>query len=134
MINSRDIDELTCDARAMFYRFVAHVQRVGLFWQHDFIVTSTYRDDEYQAWLFAQGRTRPGPIVTWTLNSYHVKREAWDIAFRKNGTILWDVAKTDVNNDQIPDYKELAQVGRELGLIVGADFPKPDWPHYQTTK
>jgi peptidoglycan LD-endopeptidase CwlK len=131
MINSRDIDDLTPDARAMFYRWVAHCQRQGLTWQYDYIVTSTYRDQAYQDYLYGQGRTYPGPVVTWTHNSRHTDRVAWDVALKKGKIILWDVAKTDVDNDQIPDYLELADVGRELGLKVGADLPKPDYCHFE---
>jgi len=134
MINSRDIDELTSDARAMFYRFVAHAQRIGLTWQYDWIVTSTYRDQAYQDWLWDQGRTRPGPKVTWTKESKHTSRRAWDVAIKKGKIILWDVAKADVDLDQIPDYIELARVGRGLGLVVGADFSKPDFCHFEGSK
>lgn len=37
----------------------------------DFTVIEGLRTPERQADLYAQGRTRPGPIVTWTLNSRH---------------------------------------------------------------
>ncbi|MFJ7914785.1 MULTISPECIES: hypothetical protein [unclassified Lysinibacillus] len=32
-------------------------------------ITETYRSQEPQNYLYAQGRTRLGQIVTWTLNS-----------------------------------------------------------------
>lgn len=38
--------------------------------------------------MYAQGRTRPGDEVTWTLNSRHTSRLAWDIA--TNGKDLYD--------------------------------------------
>ncbi|GAA5514758.1 hypothetical protein Dcar01_03519 [Deinococcus carri] len=34
-------------------------------------VYETFRTAERQAWLYAQGRTRPGPVVTYTLDSSH---------------------------------------------------------------
>ncbi|MGE7092614.1 hypothetical protein ACQKII_14440 [Lysinibacillus sp. NPDC048646] len=38
-----------------------------------------YRSQARQNYLYAQGRTRPGPIVTLTLNSNHKSRLVWDI-------------------------------------------------------
>ncbi len=39
------------------------------------------RSDERQRELYAQGRTLPGPIVTWTLHSAHVSGRAFDFDF-----------------------------------------------------
>lgn len=38
----------------------------------DFKVTEGVRTRERQQALYAQGRTAPGPVVTWTLNSKHI--------------------------------------------------------------
>lgn len=131
MLNSRSIDDLTPDARAWFYRFAAHAQEAGLTYIYDWIVTSTYRDQEQQDALYAQGRTAPGPVVTWTRHSRHTGRRAWDVAIKtKDGKIDWNVAKADVDHDRIPDYQELAEVGRKMGLKVGADYG--DYPHFET--
>jgi peptidoglycan L-alanyl-D-glutamate endopeptidase CwlK len=37
----------------------------------DFFVDCGVRTPERQAELYAQGRTKPGPVVTWTLKSNH---------------------------------------------------------------
>jgi peptidoglycan L-alanyl-D-glutamate endopeptidase CwlK len=37
----------------------------------DYTVVCGHRSPEEQARLYAQGRTAPGDIVTWTLNSFH---------------------------------------------------------------
>ncbi len=39
----------------------------------DFFVNEGVRSMERQKQLYAQGRTKPGPKVTWTLNSNHFK-------------------------------------------------------------
>jgi hypothetical protein len=133
VINSRDIDDLTPEARAMFQRFRSHAEGAGLVYLRHWIVTSFYRDQEYQDWLWAQGRTRPGPKVTWTLASQHTQRRAWDIAVRdhRTGKIDWNVVKADVDLDRLPDYEEMAEIGRDLGLEVGMDFKKVDACHYE---
>ena len=134
MINSRDIDTLTPDAREWFQRFRIHAEAAELIYLRHWIVTSFYRDQEYQEWLYAQGRTRPGPIVTWTKNSRHTSRRAWDIAIKdpQTGKINWSVIKADVDLDGLPDYEEMATIGRQMGLTVGMDFSKCDPCHYET--
>jgi peptidoglycan L-alanyl-D-glutamate endopeptidase CwlK len=135
MINSRKIEDLTPKSQLKYHEFEACCNERNICW----IVTSTYRDKEYQDYLYEQGRTRPGKVVTWTRNSRHLTGRAWDIAIIKPGIPtkpIWD-AKVDVDQDGIPDYEEAAQVGRDLGLIVGADFKnnegkaRPDWPHFE---
>ena len=39
------------------------------------------RSIERQKALYDQGRTRPGPVVTWTMNSKHLRGMAFDVAF-----------------------------------------------------
>lgn len=40
----------------------------------DFRVIEGVRTPERQRELYAQGRTKPGPVVTWTLNSNHFRQ------------------------------------------------------------
>ena len=81
--------------------------------------------------------------ITWTLASEHIvnlddkditndKARAFDIALVKPGTreIFWNV-KVNVNKNDVPDYMELAKIGREIGLTCGAFWGTPDFPHYQ---
>jgi peptidoglycan L-alanyl-D-glutamate endopeptidase CwlK len=42
----------------------------------DFMVLEGVRTPERQKQLYAQGRTAPGQVVTWTLNSRHFKNPA----------------------------------------------------------
>lgn len=41
----------------------------------DFVVLMGVRTQEDQNALYEQGRTKPGPIVTWTKNSKHIPQE-----------------------------------------------------------
>lgn len=45
----------------------------------DFTVLEGLRSLERQRELYAQGRTTPGKIVTWTMNSRHVEGKAVDL-------------------------------------------------------
>lgn len=56
-----------------------------------FIVTEGLRSFERQKELYAQGRTKPGKIVTATLHSKHMTGDAVDLApLNLAGSVVWD--------------------------------------------
>jgi peptidoglycan L-alanyl-D-glutamate endopeptidase CwlK len=88
----------------------------------DYMITCTYRSQEEQDRLYAQGRTAPGVVVTWAKHSRHTDREAFDIAILKNGKISW----------RTEDYKRPAEIGEEVGLSAGGHWKtNRDWPHFE---
>lgn len=54
------------------------------------MVVEGLRTKARQAELYAQGRTAPGKVVTWTLNSKHIDGLAVDCAPCEAGKIIWD--------------------------------------------
>ena len=93
----------------------------------DLIVTSTLRDAEYQAYLYAQGRTRPGNIVT---NAKYIGPHGFGLAFDVvpivNGMAIW-------NNNSF--WKIIGEEGKKLGLEWGGDWKSIiDKPHFQLTE
>lgn len=60
MLNSRDINQLRPDVAANCHKLLEICKAQGM----KVLVTSTVRDKAYQAYLYEQGRTRPGSIVT----------------------------------------------------------------------
>ena len=125
MINSRLISDLSLNGQAWFSRFKVHVEsELWLIFGIDWGVCRTKCDREFQAWLYAQGRTRPGDIVTWTLDSRHIHGEAWDIFILENGKAIW----------VSPKYGQIAEVGLRMGLVCGYFWKgkKTDPGHYQT--
>lgn len=129
---SRKISDLTLEMQDAFQFFRHKADLAGV----QFLVTSTYRSQEEQDALYRQGRTTPGKIVTWTHHSRHTERDAFDVCVLKQGKPVWDV-KVDVDEDDIPDYLELGQIGESVGLEWGGRFkgkdgkPQPDYPHFQ---
>ncbi|WP_281486989.1 M15 family metallopeptidase [Lysinibacillus sphaericus] len=84
-------------------------------------ITETYRSQERQKYLYAQGRTRPGQIVTWTLDSNHKSRLAWDIAVGPPQD-LYDVAT----------LSQVGAIARKLGITWGGDWTDNiDRPHFE---
>lgn len=90
----------------------------------DFIVTCTRRTQAEQEALFAQGRDKPGKIVTWTLKSKHIDGTAFDIVIMVNGKPDWNVTN--------PDWNLAGEIGEQAGLEWGGRWHKsPDFPHFQ---
>jgi hypothetical protein len=78
-----------------------------------FRVFEAYRSPQRQAWLYAQGRTRPGAKVTnaqaW--QSYHQYGLAVDFVLWLNGTWSWSTAGPHAKY-----WKRLHELGRAEGL------------------
>jgi peptidoglycan L-alanyl-D-glutamate endopeptidase CwlK len=95
--------------------------------------------DEQNA-LYAQGRTKPGPIVTKAVGgrSYHNYGLAVDFALLKdkdnNGTfetLSWDT-KEDFDKDGVRDWMEVVKVFKKYGWVWGGDFTSiKDDPHFE---
>ncbi len=82
-------------------------------------ITSTRRSEEEQARLYAQGRTEPGPVVTWTLNSKHVSGEAFDCT----------IVGAPEYDDAPEAWDLLGELGEDLGLDWGGSFG--DFGHFE---
>lgn len=96
----RDMGGLRPEFRSKLERVVA---RMSNEFGYTVEVVETTRSQERQDTLFAQGRTEPGPVVTWTRQSRHTEGVAADV--RINGG--W----TDAEG-----FATLARVAREEGL------------------
>ena len=62
--------------------------------KYDILVIEGVRTKERQADLYSQGRTKPGKIITWTMQSKHLDGKAVDVVMLKNGTIDWNDSKS----------------------------------------
>lgn len=81
---------------------------------YDIKITQGRRTQAEQDALWAQGRTTPGNIVTWTKKSNHISGTACDYAF--NGKNPYP------SSDAL--YKGIADIAVELGLTAGYYFKK----------
>jgi peptidoglycan L-alanyl-D-glutamate endopeptidase CwlK len=123
---SRKIEDLKPEAQLLARAFAKKMVLAGI----PFMWTCTFRSQAEQEALYAQGRTKPGKVVTWTKHSEHTKRTAFDIAILKSGQPVWDI-KVDVNEDDIPDYKQAGEIGEACGLIWGGRWKPSDPCHFQ---
>jgi hypothetical protein len=121
MLNSRNIDHLRPDVAANCKQFLKVCAARGL----KVLVTNTVRDDEYQAYLYAQGRTRPGNLVTNAKKpSFHSDKAglAFDICKNQKGQEYSDKAF----------FYACADIGKSMGFEWGGDWKSlVDMPHFQ---
>lgn len=89
--------------------------------------------------LYAQGRSKPGPIVTNAKGgkSYHNYGLAIDfcLLYDKNvngrvetDEIIWDRTR-DIDNDRVADWIEVVRVFQKYGWTWGANWQ--DYPHFE---
>jgi len=106
---SRRIEDLLPPVQVRARALVKAAQDAGI----DLLITSTYRSNEEQAALYAQGRTKPGLIVTNARpgDSYHNWRCAFDVVPLKNGKPVWNT--TGLDGDL---WRKIGEMGEAVGL------------------
>jgi hypothetical protein len=116
------LEQLQGEARDRAERVFDRAQREGL----GICIVSALRTYPEQADLYAQGRTKPGTIVTQAGpgHSYHNFGLAFDFAVLQNDRQIWDEKHTH--------WKEFVRLAKEDGLAWGGDWAKfKDYPHLQ---
>jgi peptidoglycan L-alanyl-D-glutamate endopeptidase CwlK len=93
VIDTRNLSDLHPKVREMAEAFEAKAFEEGI----PVIITSTYRDFEAQNALYAQGRTKPGKIVTNAKGgqSFHNFRVAFDFVPLRGKKPVWGTSGAD---------------------------------------
>lgn len=132
----KDLNELNPLVKQQAELFLKKCEEAGL----KIKITETYRSQERQNYLYCQGRTvaqatakgisqtfakqycNPSASqVTWTLNSNHTSRKAFDICQNVSG---------DLYNVSV--LKKAGEIAKTLGLDWGGDWKSsPDMPHIE---
>lgn len=99
------------------------------------VITQGMRTIAEQNALYAQGRTKPGNIVTNARggSSYHNYGLAIDFALLlpDGKTVSWDISR-DGNNDKLADWQQVAQEAKKLGFAWGGDWTSfKDYSHLE---
>lgn len=127
MINSRKLEDLHPTVRAKVQQFIQKCDEAGI----DLLVTSTYRDNESQAELYAQGRTKPGKIVTKAKpgQSWHNWRVAVDVVPLRNGKPVWGTTGADGEL-----WQKVGEIGESVGLEWAGRWKTfKEFAHFQYT-
>lgn len=98
------------------------------------IITEGLRSVAYQDSLYAKGRTKPGPIVTWARGRDYASQHQWGIAF--DIAIVDDLTTAKKENVyDLKAIKKVARIAKSLGLGWGGDWKSPvDTPHLYLKK
>jgi peptidoglycan L-alanyl-D-glutamate endopeptidase CwlK len=106
---SRRLEDLDSAVQWRAHALVKAAKDAGL----DLLITSTYRSKEEQAALYAQGRTKPGAIVTNARpgDSYHNWRCAFDVVPLRNGKPVWSTSGPDGDL-----WRKIGEMGEAVGL------------------
>ena len=106
-------------------------------------ISETKRDIEVQMAYFSRGRMKPtdvktmykaaglyqirdddaSVVVTWTLDSKHLRGEAVDLVPQKNGIQWWTAPETV--------WKRMGEIGVKAGLSWGGSWKNTDNPHFE---
>jgi len=123
VINSRDLADLIPQAHVRADKLIELCKAAGI----DLLITSTYRDNESQDALYAQGRTAPGKIVTKAKGgqSFHNYRCAFDVVPLVHGKPVWDDEAL---------WVRIGQLGKQIGLEWAGDWVTfKETAHFQYT-
>ena len=115
-----NLHTLTLRAEQQARVFLKKVREAGI----DARIISGTRTYAEQDKLYAQGRTKPGKIVTNARGGFsnHNFAIAWDIGVFVNGDY----------KEESPLYEQAGQIGRDMGLEWGGDWHSlQDEPHFQ---
>ena len=121
---SRDTKLLHPELQEICDTFVAECRKQGLIVG----ISQTWRTKAEQDELYAQGRTKPGSIVTNC--KYPYSPHNWGVAF--------DIYRNDgkgAYNDSDGWFARCGAVGKKMGLFWGGDFRSfVDKPHFELAK
>ena len=123
MVNSRSLSDLLPQAQVRAEKMIEVCKAAGI----DLLITSTYRDNESQDALYAQGRTKPGKIVTKAKGgeSFHNYRCAFDVVPLVNGKPIWD-------DEEL--WTKIGRMGKQVGLEWAGDWVSfKETAHFQYT-
>jgi len=140
---SRDPGHLHPDLQHRFNSFLMKCKEVGI----DVLVTCTYRSNQEQAALYEQGRTKPGPVVTWarpgeSKHNYEIAGQpaskTFDMVPLRNGKLIWGTSGNGIDDDPTDDliddlelWQRVGRIAESCGLKWAGWWPKEkrEFPH-----
>lgn len=120
MINSRKLEDLHPTLAKGAKELIERLEKLGF----KVLVTQTYRDYEYQNWLYAQGRTRAGSIVT------NAKAGSSPHNFGLAFDICQNIKGQEYSNNKL--FSTAGMLWAEMGGKWGGSFKSfIDTPHFE---
>jgi len=125
VITSRNLNDLHPLVKSKALGHVAACKAAGI----DLLITCTYRDNDAQNALYAQGRTAPGRKVTNARGgqSFHNYRVAYDVVPLRNGKPVWGTTGEDGVL-----WEKVGALGEIWGLEWAGRWTRmKEFPHFQ---
>ena len=120
---SRDITMCHPRLQTLAQRLVTEGKKQGFIIK----IGECFRSVAEQDALYAQGRTKPGNIVTYARGSSYSSMHQWGVAF----DVIRNDGKGAYNNND-GWFDKVGKLGKSLGLEWGGDWTSPvDKPHFQ---
>ena len=117
----RDKTKLHPELQIIAAEFEKRCKAAGL----NVLITETYRSKAEQDALYAQGRTKPGDIVTNA--KYPLSPHCWGVAFDFCRNV-----RGRAYDDSDGFFRKCGEIGKSLGLFWGGDFRSfVDKPHLE---
>jgi peptidoglycan L-alanyl-D-glutamate endopeptidase CwlK len=144
---SRNLDDLHPSLIPLAKEFLRQAQ-AQLPSEISVLITCTYRSNEEQTALYAQGRTKPGRIVTnaaagqskhnFTLHKRPASK-AFDIVPLRNGKCVWGTQGNGIDDNPADDVTDDLEIWQRLGIIgemLGLEWAGKwkrfkEYPHFQ---
>jgi peptidoglycan L-alanyl-D-glutamate endopeptidase CwlK len=150
-MSSREIGDLSLEMQVLFNRLNDKVRRDTWFLRNgiSLLLICTYRSEEEQAKLYAQGRTTPGRKVTnakWSKHNATTPQGkpaslAFDGLLLRRGTAIWGTSGDGVDDDPSDDDKDDLEAwqrygahAKSVGLVWGGDWKLRDYPHCEMSE
>lgn len=142
---SRRIEDLHPKLQPIAREFLSRCQAAGF----AVLITCTYRPLDEQAALYAQGRTKPGPIVTKAKPGQSRHNNvidgkpaalAFDVVPLRHGKPVWGAAGNGIDTDPRDDDQDDLELWQRVGAIgeaVGLNWygrpgaPFREFPHFE---
>jgi peptidoglycan LD-endopeptidase CwlK len=146
-VSSRRIIDCHPLLQPLVQSFLMNCSRAGV----DALITCTWRSHGEQDELYAQGRTKPGKIVTnaragqsahnYTLNGLPAAL-AIDVVPMRFGKPVWGLTGNGIDDDPTDDDKDdlelwerVRKAGEDAGLVSASRWKGfPEWPHFEHSK
>lgn len=113
----KDIEAVDPELRSRFDRISSRMKEE---FGHDVTIVETARSQARQDHLYAQGRTTPGNVVTWTTDSAHTHGEAIDVVV--DGS--WNNPTGFARLQQIAKEEGLRTIPNDPGHL---ELPREEW-------
>jgi peptidoglycan LD-endopeptidase CwlK len=143
-VSSRKITDCHPTMQSRVQQFIDNCARAGV----DMLITCTWRSPEEQTELYAQGRTKPGKIVTnaragqsahnYILNGLPASL-AVDVVPMRHGKPVWGLAGNGIDDNPADDatddlelWQRVRKCGEDAGLVSASRWTGfKEWAHFQ---